>query len=126
MPDRPHLFTHGNMVSAEMNYPGRYKGMLRARTSGNKDPKKWELFRVCDEATYSTIQLMSTGLYVSAELDYTGADYGMGVGRAGLHRRRRQHAARPREGLRKVEAFYSTTLVFQHGDYENARPPARS
>ncbi|MEU8359872.1 hypothetical protein AB0C27_28035 [Nonomuraea sp. NPDC048882] len=26
----------------------------------------------------------------------------------------------------KWQAFYSTTLVFQHGDYENARPPAKS
>jgi hypothetical protein len=26
----------------------------------------------------------------------------------------------------KRDAFSSTTLVFQHGDFENARPPARS
>ncbi len=66
-------------ISAELSYSGNNSGMLRARAP---QAGPWEQFYLkssgpggCD----SLIELQSAanGLYVSAELGYTGANYGM-------------------------------------------------
>lgn len=68
----------GGFVSAELEYTGRYSGMLRARA---EIEGKWEQFRLCrvedNGEYYDTIYSLAAQRYVSTELDYPGADQGM-------------------------------------------------
>lgn len=71
-------FAASKYVTAELKYTGSTYAMVRAaRTS----PGPWEIWNFCSywgsgtKVTY--IKNLSNGRYVSAELGYTGVDYGM-------------------------------------------------
>jgi hypothetical protein len=71
---------NGRYVSAELGYTGGNYGMLRARATSIGP---WEKFEVCGytrdgyNIDYETIRSVANGRYVSAELGYTGGNYGM-------------------------------------------------
>ncbi len=71
-------FANSKYVSAELGYTGSYYGMLRSRAS---EPGPWENYTICgywDGFTHvDYIINEANGRYVSAELGYTGGDYGM-------------------------------------------------
>lgn len=71
----------GKYVSAELGWTGDFYGLLRARAS---TVGPWERFNVCEyqDGNYPsnevwTIQSLANGLYVSAELGWTGGLYGL-------------------------------------------------
>jgi hypothetical protein len=65
---------NGLYVSAELGYTGNNYAMLRARGTA---VGSWELFRVCFNGGYDTIQSQANWKYVTAELGYSGGSYGM-------------------------------------------------
>jgi len=71
---------NNKFVSAEFDYSGTSKGMLRARTD---EPGVWERFNWIYGLPSSQLQSTWTGQYVSTELDYTGTKYGMLRARSG-------------------------------------------
>lgn len=66
--------TNNRYVSAEFDYAGSNKGMLRARAA---TPGQWERFLWNGAGNTSTLQFGASRLYVSAELDYTGGRQAM-------------------------------------------------
>ncbi|MFE3181890.1 hypothetical protein ACFXKR_13630 [Streptomyces violascens] len=65
---------NGRLVSAELGYGGDSYAMLRARATA---VGPWELFTVCFNDWYWTVQSQANNLYVSAELGYSGDNNGM-------------------------------------------------
>ena len=69
---------NGKYVSAELNYTGAGYGELRARANS---VGPWERFEFCwgtnQTAFNLSIRSLANGKWVSAELNYTGALYGM-------------------------------------------------
>ncbi|WP_157530503.1 fascin domain-containing protein [Microtetraspora niveoalba] len=68
----------GGFVAAEVNYTGANDGMLRARSAG---VGSWEQFDVrcvvSNGPDLCNIRSRGTGLYVAAEVNYSGGDDGM-------------------------------------------------
>jgi len=69
---------NGKYVAAELNYTGAGEGELRARSSS---VGSWERFELCfgigGALAAVAIRSLANGKWVSAELQYTGALYGM-------------------------------------------------
>ena len=69
---------NGKYVAAELNYTGAGEGELRARSSS---VNSWERFELCWNVNNNPFELairsLANGKWVSAELQYTGALYGM-------------------------------------------------
>lgn len=69
-------------LSAELDYTGQKEGMIRARSTGIG---AWEMFKICnyyggeykDQYQYTVLYSQAAQRYVSAEVEYSGADYGM-------------------------------------------------
>ena len=81
----PYLFTdniysvaNGLYVAAELGYTGGNYAMLRARTSPSK-VDGWEVFNWYGGTSSNTFEIQSNanGLFVAAELGYTGGNYAM-------------------------------------------------
>jgi hypothetical protein len=73
-------FANSRYTSAELGYGGDLYGMLRARAT---NPGPWEEFQICgrwDSTLNTRINWIVSNRnlrYVSAEVAYTGVDYGM-------------------------------------------------
>jgi hypothetical protein len=79
---------NGLLLAAELGYTGTTYGMIRARTDGSSFVGAWEQFQLVhlspdnpdsDNASslIYAIQSLANGRFVSAELSYSGAYYGM-------------------------------------------------
>lgn len=66
-----YLVNNGNglFVSAEVEYPGAYNGILRARS---EEVGPWEKYQVACHDGLITIKSMANGKYVSTEIGYPG------------------------------------------------------